>query len=378
MPNYDAIVVGVGGMGSAALYHLAARGMKVLGIDAYGVPNDKGSSFGETRIIRKAYFEHPNYVPLLVRAYDLWSRLEAESGVELFRRTGLLEVGLPYGEVIEGVHRSAATHGLSVESLPGDQVSNRFPGFWAPANMQAVFEADAGFLHVDRCVEVQARLAQSKGASLTVGERVRSWNDTGGEVRVETDRQSYTAKSLVLCAGPWSNSVMRQDLLPLTVLRKPVFWFETRNRQYAIERGCPVFCFDTKDGFYYGCPTLEGDLLKIAEHSGGTTADADTLDRQTHPEDEARIRNFAQQFLPDVIPQVRRSSVCMYTMTPDQHFILDFHPQSSRVAVAAGFSGHGFKFAPIMGSILADFVIEGRTREPCGFLSEKRPALSSR
>jgi len=242
--------------------------------------------------------------------------------------------------------------------------------------MEAMFEAKAGLLYVERCVEIHAAQARLNGAKTVIGEAVRSWTGGPGEVRIETDRNRYVAASAVFCAGPWSDQLLRSIGIPLTVRRKPVIWYPTRDRRYSMDQGCPVFCFDTADGFFYGLPTLSGEQLKVAEHTGGEgIASADELDRTLHPRDESRVNRFVRTHLPDVVPTVAKSSICMYTMTPDQHFVIDRHPDHPNVVFAAGFSGHGFKFAPIVGSILADMVESGRTEEPIEFLSLSRAAL---
>ncbi len=360
-------------MGSATMFHLARRGLKVLGIEALGVPNDRGSSHGESRIIRKVYFEHPAYVPLLHRAYDLWRELEAVTGQELFRRTGLLEIGDPNGAVIRGVKRSAAEHRLAIEVVPVGDVPVRFPGFAAEANLQAVYEADAGFLHVERCVQAHASQAEAKGAEIAVGRSVRKWSANGSGVTLETENDRYSAGALAVCAGPWTNDLLQSLGLPLTVRRKVVLWLQAKGREYALERGCPVFCFDTADGFFYGCPTLTGTELKMAEHSGGERIEhADRLDRALRSQDTVRVMRFADRHFPGLTSTITRHSVCMYTMTPDEHFVIDRHPHHPNVVFAGGFSGHGFKFAPVVGEALADLVTAGKTELPIGFLSGSR------
>lgn len=376
MPPYDVIVLGLGAMGSAAAYHLARRGARVLGIDQFGIAHDRGSSHGETRIIRKAYFEHPDYVPLLHRAYELWEELESDlGGAQLFKRVGLLLVGLPEGEVLRGVRLAAAQHSLAIDELPIREVAERFPGFRAAAPCEALFERDAGYLEVTRCVAGHAGAALNRGAELRTSEPVREWASDRAGAAVRTDAGWFHAARLIIAGGAWSARLLPTLGLPLTVLRKVQLWFATDDERYRPDH-CPVFCFETADGFFYGFPTVRPGRLKVAEHSGRQVVpDPDALDRRRRRADTARVRAFVREYLPGVTDKIVADSTCMYTMTPDSHFIIDRHPQHENVVFAAGFSGHGFKFAPIVGKVLADLALAGRTEEPIGFLSASRPGL---
>ncbi len=363
-------------MGSAALRELARRGLRVLGLERFHIGHDRGSSHGETRIIRKAYFEHPDYVPLLRRAYELWQELEQEAGEKLFHRTGLLEIGRPDGVVIPGVRRSAREHGLPVEDVPIEGVAHRFPGFSASGDMVALFEADAGYLPVERCVHVLVESARAHGATVREGVCVQGWTARGTDIVVQATSESLTAARLVLCPGPWAGDLLAHFRLPLSVRRKPVFWFAARPGAYDPHRGSPVFCFDTPFGFFYGFPAVDGVSVKVAEHTGGRIiGDADSVDRTIRKEDEQPVRDFVARHLSSATTEILRNSVCLYTMTPDEHFIIDRDPDHSAIAFAAGFSGHGFKFCPVVGSILADLVLRSTSDEPCGFLGASRPSL---
>ncbi|MBI4716487.1 MAG: N-methyl-L-tryptophan oxidase [Planctomycetes bacterium] len=376
MRTFDAIVIGLGGMGSAALYHLARRGLSVLGIEQFAVGHGLGSSHGDTRIIRKAYFEHPDYVPLLHRTFDMWRELEALSGKRLFVPSGLLLVGPEEGVVIPGVERAARTHGLGVSRSAHSEWSRRFPGFRFPDNHVSLWEPDAGFLFVEQAVRAHAELARNRGAELLEGEPVRRWAVQDGGVVVETSQGRFVGERLALCAGAWAAGLLTDLGLPLTVRRKIVLWFEPADGTYALSAGCPVFGVETPEGFFYGFPALNADGVKIGDHTAGDLVGrADDLDRRVSPSDETRIRRFATDCLPALSPVVRRRGVCMYTMTPDEHFVIDRHPRWMNVAFAAGFSGHGFKFAPVVGAALADLLIDGTTALPIGFLGAARAAL---
>lgn len=378
MRTYDTVIIGLGGMGSAALYHLARRGLSVLGVEQFGIAHDRGSSHGSTRLIRRAYFEHPDYVPLVDRAYQLWEALETAASRTLLHRSGLMLAGRSDRAIVPGVQRAAKEHRLAIEIVARGDWPARFPGFAPDDDMQVLFEPDAGFLEVENCVAAHVEQAKAHGAEVLTEQRVTSWSADASGVTVTTDHAAYTARSLVLCGGAWTSRLLSELGLPLVVHRKTVFWFGPTDDVYRFDRGCPVFGLETGDGFYYGFPTIDGYGLKVGEHTGKQLApDPDRLDREVHPEDERPIRRFLKQYLPKVGPDVQKASVCMYTMTPDENFIIDRHPDYPHVAYACGFSGHGFKFAPVVGSVLADLIVDGRTLEPVEFLRASRPSLQS-
>lgn len=371
--TYDVIVLGLGGMGSAACYHLAQRGLRVLGLEQFQAGHDRGSSHGETRIIRRAYFEHPNYVPLLLRAYRLWSDLEAVSQRTLFRRTQLLLSGPPDGETIRGSLEAARMHGLEVHRLQADEARQMFPGIAVPQTHAVVLEPEAGFLYVEDCVRTHWEQAESAGAVLRKQCCVREWTTVGRAVRVRTEQEDFEAAALVLTAGAWTSLWLRNLGLPLTVVRKFVGWFATVAGAYHVHNGYPAYYFELPDGAFYGFPSLDAQTIKVAEHTGGEPIhDPACVDRGCAPGDLARLVPFLEACLPRARPECRRHSVCLYTLTPDRHFVIDIHPEHPQVCLAAGFSGHGFKFCPVVGEVLADLVQTGRTSAPIEFLKLSR------
>ena len=379
MSDYDAIVLGVGGVGSAALFHLAARGSRVLGLERFVPGHDRGSSHGQTRLIRQAYFEHPDYVPMVRRAFELWAELEAQCGETLYRQVGLLQIGPPDGEVVRGVRESARVHGLPIENLSADDCRKRFPGFRLPEGCEAVFESRAGYLLVERAVEAHARLAVERGAELHSGETTLSWRANGGGVVVETDRRRYSAARLVIAAGAWSGHLLGSLGISLEVRRKPLYWFRTRGDSYRADRGGPGFLFDLPHGCFYGFPQIDDKSIKVAEHTGGKVVmDPLTVDRELDPADQQRVAAFVQQHLSDATTECLDHAVCMYTMTPDAHFVVDRHPDHPQVVFAAGLSGHGFKFTCMLGEALAQLALDGRAQQPIEFLNVHRPALRAR
>ncbi|HEU4643882.1 MAG TPA: N-methyl-L-tryptophan oxidase [Gemmatimonadaceae bacterium] len=371
MTEHDVIVVGAGAMGSAAAWRLAARGARVLAIGRWSPPHAYGSTHGRSRIIREAYYEHPCYVPLVRRAYELWAELERESGQTLFRRTGGLMVGPPDGALVSGAKRSAVEHALPHEELDAAEIRRRFPGFAPETGMVGVWEPRAGVLHPEMCVRAMLDAAAGHGAVLLTGERVVRWiveggvGDTIGLVTVETDRGAHRARSLVLTAGAWLPALVRDVPLPLEVERQLLFWFEPleRDRRWAPERA-PVALWEyAPERFFYTFPDL-GDGVKMGIHHEGEIVDPDAPVLPARPEEEARARALMRRFLPGAAGAVRESVTCLYTDTPDRHFLIDRHPNHERVILASPCSGHGFKFAPAIGDLIADLCLEEGTAFP--------------
>jgi monomeric sarcosine oxidase len=371
--SYDVLVLGVGGVGSAALFHLAVRGLRVLGIDRFSPGHDQGSSHGQTRLIRQAYFEHPAYVPLVQRAYTLWSELEERSGQSLYRQVGILEAGPAGGAIVPGVLASARQHRLPVEPLDAEQLRRRFPGFDVPDDFTAVFEARAGFLRVEDCVRAHVDQAVRSGARLLVGAAVRSWHREGTGFRVVTDAGEFLAGHLVISAGAWARDLLAGLGIPLQVVRKSLYWFKSPHPVYDVDRGAPGFIFETPDGEYYGFPNFLGAGLKCAEHSGGVAVDDPLqVDRRPIAEETQRVQRFLARYLPHASTEVQDFAVCLYTLSPDRTFIVDIHPDDPHVSFAAGLSGHGFKFTSVLGEILADLALHGKSPLPIEFMACKR------
>ncbi|MCA9134726.1 MAG: N-methyl-L-tryptophan oxidase, partial [Planctomycetales bacterium] len=344
---------------SAALYQLARRGLRVLGIDRFPPGHDRGSSHGQTRVIRKAYFEHPNYVPLLQRAYENWHQLEVEAGQKLFERTGILEIGPPQGVLVPGVRSAARQYSLPLEELSPAEVVQRFPGFAMPEEHIALYEPDAGFLHVEACVCNYVALAKRHGGQLAIGQAVCDWRSRNGRVEVRSEQETYYADKLVVTAGAWAGELLAESGISFRVLRKHLHWYATP--AYRIEQGSPVYFYETPDGCYYGFPSVDGRSTKVAEHSGGEPiGDPLQLDRRLDVAERLRVERFLRGHLSRVEIKPLDHAVCMYTMSADEHFVVDRHPLDPNVCFAAGLSGHGFKFASALGEILADWT-QGKT-----------------
>lgn len=376
MSSYDVIVLGVGGFGSSACYHAARRGASVLGLEQFTPAHDRGSSHGETRIIRQAYFEHADYVPLLIRAYELWDDLERQTGRKLFYRVGLMISGRPDGAAVRGTRLAAIQHNLPLESVTAGDAERRFPAFRIPDDHDVVFEANAGYLKVEDCTNAHIDLAERYGADLRFQTPVTSWESDGRTITVRTDREEFTGKQLVLAAGAWSSRCLGGLNVPLTVIRKYIAWFPVRPEHRALIQQSPTFFYELGPRQFYGFPSIDGMALKMAEHTGGDPVDdPSSIDRGQSPADVAPLSNFLRHAIPGVDPTPARHSVCMYTRTPDLHFVVDRHPRFENVVIACGFSGHGYKFTSVLGEVLADLALEGRTSAPIDFLSVNRPAL---
>lgn len=375
MTTYDAIVVGTGGVGSATLFQLARRGLNVLGIDRFPGGHDQGSSHGQTRIIRQAYFEHSDYVPLLRRAYELWAELEQRTGQKLYFETGLVEAGPADGVVIPGVLRSAEQHNLEIEKLSRSAAGRRFPQFRFRNADEVVFERRAGFLLVEQCVLAHLAEAERHGAKLYRG-AVAGWQADGSGVTVQTDSDRFRADRLVVTAGAWSAQLLADLGITLRVLLKHLHWYESGDQRLTPEAGCPAFFFETPAGYYYGFPQVDPRGVKLAEHSQGKLVkDPLQVDRQVDVAERARVQRFLAEYLPLVSSKPSDHASCFYTMSADEHFIVDVHPHHPQVVMAAGLSGHGFKFTSVLGEILAELAQDGDTGQPIEFLRCGRAAL---
>jgi len=363
MPSrFDVAIVGLGAMGSAVACQLARRGGRVLGLDRFAPPHALGSSHGQTRIIREAYFEHPAYVPLVRRAYELWAELEGQTGRALFRQTGGLMIGRPDSAVVAGAKRSAKEHSLQHEVLSAAEVRCRFPALQPCDGMIAVWEPRAGILFPEICIEAHLTMARKQGADLRSDEPALSWEDDGGAVRVITSKGAYHAGQLVLTAGSWIQSLLRDLKLPLAVERQVQFWFEPKHPVHFQPERCPIHIWEHEPGrFFYGFPDL-GDGVKVARHHEGAIINPDSINREVGPEEVEAMRAFVRQFLPEADGPLRATVVCMYTNTPDGHFFIDWHPAHPQVLIASPCSGHGFKFSTVIGEVMADLLTAGQSR----------------
>jgi sarcosine oxidase len=366
--RFDVIIAGLGAMGSATACHLALRGLRVLGVDRWSPGHTFGSSHGDSRIIREAYFEHPMYVPILRRAYELWRELEERSGAVLLHEIGGLMIGPPNGELITGTLRSAEEFGIAHDVLSPADVRKLYPAFHLHAQEVAVLDRRAGYLDPDKCNAAHLRVAAAAGATLRFDEPVLSWLASDDGVRVETSAGSYVADHLVLSVGARMPQLLFDAPLPLVVERQLLFWLEPDAADARFDPASfPIYLYEyaAESGFSwcYGFPRLPRGVKAAVMHKGEVVADADLVRRSVDDGEVEPLRRALSTLLPDVArAPVRESAVCLFTNTPDLHFVIDVHPAHPRVVISSACSGHGFKFASAIGEIQADLVTSGRSR----------------
>ncbi len=358
---YDIIVIGLGANGSSALFNLSRTGKRVLGIDQFQPPHQRGSSHGESRIIRQAYHENPLYVPLVRAAYPLWEELERLSGKRLFLKTGGLLLGQEEATVVKGAKSSAEMHGIPYEYLEAAALRKRFPAFRPDDDTVGVLEKEAGVLFPELCIAAYLEAASANGAVVNVLEKVLSIEPGQDSVMVTTSKGEYTAEKVIVSAGAWVGSLLPGPGLPLTIERQVLYWFENGN---AAGRGnfgpskMPIFIWEHIIGkMFYGFPDL-GRGVKIGFHHGGRHILADELRQEVSVEEIAEMGEMAEHYL-SMEPVFKTSAVCMYTNTPDENFIIDFHPEHKNIIIASPCSGHGFKFSSLTGKILCKMVMGG-------------------
>lgn len=377
--TYDVIVLGLGGMGSAAIYQLAKRNKRVLGIEQFTAPHDRGSSHGKTRVIRQAYYEDPAYVPLLLRAYELWRQVEAETGASVLSEVGGLMIGPPDSDVVKGSVRSAREYGLAHELLEAADIHRRFPAIQADADTVALYERKAGFLRPEDSVRAHLDRAASLGAELHFEERALGWEPVGTDrVRVTTDHGQYEAVRLIISPGPWTPGILADLGLPLVVERQVLYWFDPVGGigPFLPDR-FPIFIWGTDGGATpYGFPAIDGPQggVKIAFYRAPAeeVCTPETIDRRIRESEIAQMREAIAERIPALNGRFLTGATCMYTNTPDKNFIITPHPRHPQVSIACGFSGHGFKFCSVVGEILADLADRGETRHDIGLFSLAR------
>ena len=353
--SYDVIVIGLGGMGAAAAYRLAQRGKRVLGLEKFTPVHTRGSSHGGSRITRQAYFEDPAYVPLLLRAHETWDQIERDSGERVFHRVGGIIVGPPGSRAVKGSRASAQQWGLQHELLDAREIRKRFPTLRPADDEIALHEEAAGFVVPENAVRAHLELARRAGAELHFEEPVTRWE----EGRVTTAEATYEAEHVVVCPGPWAPELLADLNIPFEIERQVQYFF-TPTESFE---GHPIYIWDREDAGFYGFPEIDG-AVKVAFHTGGQICTPETIDRTVHAHEVKAITEVTSRVMPGLAGTFQRAATCMYTNTADQHFVIAPHPGHDNVTVACGFSGHGFKFVPVVGEILADLTIDGATRHP--------------
>jgi sarcosine oxidase len=380
--TFDAIVLGVGSMGAATCFYLAQRGLNVLGLEQFSIPHELGSHAGQSRIIRKAYFEHPDYVPLLERAYQNWSDLEKISGTQVYFPTGLLYLGAKESEIMNGVQSAAQQYQIPIEAMNTSQAQVRYPQIAVPPHYKGIYEPEAGFITPERAILLYVEQAIRQGALIKTQEKVQQWQqNTQGLIEVHTDKGKYLSKKLVITAGPWAGQFLPVLKAQLKVTRQVLAWvIPQKPERFALGQfPCWLIDDEAHPGALYGFPMLpvgqfNGPIgFKLGYHSPGMPSHPDGVDRQVSTAEEQILIEAVQRFFPEGYASTHVLKTCLYTYTPDENFVIDFLPgHEEQIAIAAGFSGHGFKFASAVGEVLADLVLAGRTNLPIEFLNARR------
>jgi sarcosine oxidase len=361
MAHFDVVVCGLGITGSAALHELASRGRRVAGIEQLTPGHDRGSSHGETRVIRLGYFEHPSYVPLVRRAHAKWREIGEAAGERLLHVTGVLEIGRPDSTLVRGTLASIKAHGLPHEVLAAGDLMQRFPAFRVPADFVAVLQPDGGYLATEPSIHALLSLAQRAGAEVRSGEAVRVIEPGAGAVKITTDRATLEADAAIVSVGPWLKALLPDLPAPIRVTRQAMAWFEPLDPALVAPPRLPVFLIESRHGIHYGFP-LRGRTVKVAKHHHADEAvDPQAFDRSVTAQDEELIRAAIAEHLPALNGALVEAKTCLYTMTPDGDFIIDRLPAAPQIVIASPCSGHGFKFAPAIGEILADLATTGAT-----------------
>jgi len=363
--RFNTIVIGVGGMGSAVCYELAKRGKRVLGIEQFDIPNDMGSSHGYTRIIRLAYYEHPSYVMLLRRAYELWAQIEARTGKQVYVKTGSIDAGPADSWVFKGSLQSCVEHDLDHEVLSGMEMNARFPGYNMPHDILGVFQPEGGFILPETATVAFVQAAHALGAEIHGREEVLEWQplSNGEGVRVVTDRAEYEADSLVITSGAWNSNLLpflRGYAVPE---RQVLAWLQPDRPELFTPERFPVFNLLVPEGRFYGFPVHTVPGFKFGKyHHFEEVVEPYGYDREPDVEDEEVLREFASRYFPEGAGPTMTLKACMFTNSPDKHFIIDLHPEYPQVSFAAGFSGHGYKFASVIGEVMADLAERRESR----------------
>ncbi|MFB9902732.1 N-methyl-L-tryptophan oxidase [Allokutzneria oryzae] len=372
---YDVIVAGLGGMGSAAAHHLSSRGARVLGLERFGPAHANGSSHGGSRIIRQSYFEDPAYVPLLLRAYELWEKLERDSGRDLLSMTGGVMVGPPLSKTVAGSLLSAQQWGLPHEMLDADEIRRRFPTLTPEPDEVALYEARAGFVRPEETVTAHLQLAAAR-ADIHFEEPMVAFESTSDGVRVVTAKRTYEAGELVICPGAWAPDLLADLNVPFAIERQIQYWFDPAGGVAQFDHSHhPIYIWENAEGVQvYGFPAHDGPSggAKVAFFRKGVLCTPDTIDRTVYQDEIDAMAAHMATRIPNLPGKFLRAATCMYTTTPDEHFVIARHPAHERVTVACGFSGHGFKFVPVVGEILADLALDGRTEHPIALFDPSR------
>jgi sarcosine oxidase len=377
--HYDVIIIGLGSMGSSACYHLAGMGLKILGVDRHNVPHDKGSHTGHSRIIRKAYFEHPDYIPLLDRAYSNWYHLEEKTGEKLFYKTGLFYAGLAADGMISGIRKSSELYHVPIQNWSQSDAAKNFPQFNIPELFDIIFEENAGFVLPAKTIELYVRMSRQAGAHIMENSKVDSWSVDGSGYVVVVNENKLYADKLVFCAGAWTHQLLNELNVKLEVTHQPLAWTRQTSARYKLGQ-MPCFMIeDQANMVFYGFPDLSREKLpgpkglKVALHHPGESIDPDEMKDEMSALEQEILVDALSRYIPSASRSLDMTQTCLYTYSPDTHFIIDFLPgHEQNVAIATGFSGHGFKFSPGVGEALSGMIYNGKKDNSIKFLGLQR------
>tara|TARA_B100000927_G_scaffold81699_1_gene65474 strand:- start:9301 stop:10566 length:1266 start_codon:yes stop_codon:yes gene_type:complete len=374
--NFDVIVIGVGSMGSSSCFQLAKKGYKVLGIEQFNLPHDKGSHSGQSRIIRKAYFEHPDYVPLLKKAYKNWDILQNESGQNIYHKTGLLYFGKSNSGLLKSVISSSELYDIPLKKLNHTEILSEYKQFSIPDNFKGLLEPDAGFLTPERAILTHVELALKKGASIHLNEKVIDWIQKDGIIKVKTNKDKYYCKKLIITSGAWSKELIPNLKPKIITTQQLISWVIPKKWDDFTLGKFPCWTIEEEEskGLFYGFPILESGQfgapigLKIAHHYPGKEINPNKVHREIDKNEEKTLTTFLNKFIPNGYSKTHVMKTCLYSNSPDSDFIVDFLDVNKNVIIGSGFSGHGFKFSSVIGEILSDLAINGNTLLPIDFL----------
>ena len=370
---YDCIVIGLGGMGSASLFELSSKGQNVLGIEQFDIGHDKGSSHGLSRIIRIAYWEGIEYVPLVLRAHDRWIELEKTYNEKLLNITGALDIGLESSETIAGSLKACEEFDIPHEIFTSTELSKKFPAYLLPEEYFSVFQKDGGFLVPESCIKMYVNESINNGADVKQNCKVLDWESDGNIVTVSTSDGNFKTKKLVITAGAWTGILQDEMSRFLTPERQVVSWFKPESPEYYNSDQFPVFNMEVPEGRYYGFPIHHYEGIKIGRYGHlNENINPDSINREITDLDILTLRVPMEKYFQPTNPEPLFSQVCMFTNTPDEHFVLDYLPGNDNVFIASGFSGHGFKFASVIGELISDLMVDGATKFDLGLFSLDR------
>jgi len=371
--DFDVVVMGLGIMGISALYHLSKKKIKVCGIEQYAPGHSKGSSHGETRIIRKAVFEGVDYYPIINRSYEIWKILEKETKKELLSKCGTLIIGDKNSSIIRGTKDVYNKYGLKYNLLNQKKLGNKFSMFSLKNKQVSIFDPEGGFLHAEKCIKAFQDQALKNGVKIFENEKIISWEGSDSEIIVKTDKREFKTKKLIITVGPWAKSEMESLGVKLKIIRKILFWYNIQKPNNYIEGKFPVFLYEEGKNDVYGFPIINKQSMKIAQHFGGHEIDsADEVNRSLSERDEQNLKEIINELIPELKLSISNHSVCMYSMTEDENGIIDRHPKNKNVIIGTGFSGHGFKFSAAFGEILMNLALNKKVPFNIDFLSFKR------